>query len=326
MTFAWPWMLLSLGVLPLLVAAYRRLLERRVARRAELAALGLVAPPPGGRARSAGPVLFLVALALLLAGLARPQATVAQPRREGTVILAFDTSASMSATDLAPTRMRAAKAAARVFVDEQPAAVRIGVVAFGGNGVITQRPTTDRAQVLDAIERLAPNGGTALARGLQTALTAIAGRAVRLDAPTEGSGAPGQDLGYFGSAAVILLSDGENTDGPDPVTAAELASAAGVRVYPVGLGSPAGTVLEIDGFQVQTALDEPLLRQIASTTNGQYFAAADEQELTRVYRSIDLQWTVRGEEVEVTGLFAAGAAALLLIGAGLSLARSGRVI
>jgi Ca-activated chloride channel family protein len=181
--------------------------------------------------------------------------------------------------------------------------------------------------VVDAIDRLAPTGGTALGRGIQTSLSAIAGRTVQLDAPDEGGVEPqGPDVGYYGSAAVVLLSDGENTDGPDPQEAADLASTAGVKVYPIGLGSAAGTVLEIDGFQVATALDERTLRQIATTTNGEYFNAADEQSLAKVYGSIDLSWTVQGKKTEVTGLLAALAGLLLIAGAGLSLFWYGRVI
>ena len=328
MTFAWPWMLLSLGALPLLVLGYRRLLRRRAARRSELAALGLVAPGAvsSGRRRHVAPALFLAAVALLFIALARPEATIAQAHREGTVILAFDVSGSMAATDLAPSRIGAAKSAARAFVKRQPATVRVGVVAFSGSGLVTQQPTADRSRVLAAIDRLTPQGGTALARGLQTSLSAIVGKTVQLDAP-DGSVEPqGQDLGFHGSAAVILLSDGENTTGPDPIDVAELASTAGVRIYPIGLGSPEGTVLEINGFQVATALDEPLLRQIASTTDGRYFAAADEKALAKVYGSIDLAWTVEAEHVEITALLAAAAAVLLLLGAGLSLAWFGRAV
>ena len=149
---------------------------------------------------------------------------------------------------------------------------------------------------------------------------------MQLDPPSGSPEATGQNLGYYGSAAVILLSDGENTDGPDPLQAAELASTAGVRVYPIGLGSARGAVLQVDGFQVATALDEPLLRSIATTTDGRYFAAADAQALTKVYESIDLSWTVESRNIEVTALFAAAAAVLLLVAVGLSLARSGRVI
>jgi Ca-activated chloride channel family protein len=328
MTFAWPWMLLSLGAVPLLVLGYRRLLRRRAARRSELAALGLVAPgaASSGRRRHVPAALFLTAMTLLFVALARPEANLAQAHREGTVILAFDVSGSMAATDLAPSRIAAAKSAARAFVNRQPSSVRVGVVAFSASGLVTQQPTADRSRVLAAIDRLTPQGGTALARGLQTSLSAIAGKTVELNAPGGSVEPQGQDLGFHGSAAVILLSDGENTAGPDPIDVAEIASTAGVRIYPIGLGNPAGTVLEIDGFQVATALDEPLLRQIASTTDGRYFAAADKKSLTKVYSSINLARVVKSQHVEVTALLAAAAALLLLAGAGLSLAWFGRAV
>lgn len=327
MTFLWPWMLLGLFALPLLVSSYRGMLEVRAERRTELAALGLVAPGPArSRRRHVPPALFLGAFALLVLALARPEATVAEPRREGTVVLAFDTSSSMAATDLSPTRMAAAKATARTLVEKQPDSIRVGVVAFGETGLITQRPTTDRAEVLAAIDRLTPSGGTALSRGIQTSLSAVAGRTVQLDAGSSAPELTGPDLGYYGSASVILFSDGDNTGGPDPVEVAGMASTAGVKIYPVGLGTPEGAVLSIDGFQVATTLDEQLLRQIAATTDGRYFAATDEKALAEVYDSIDLSWTVRGEQLEVTGVLAALAGLLLVIGAALSLAWYGRVI
>jgi Ca-activated chloride channel homolog len=327
MTFVWPWLLLSLGAIPLLLTGYRRLLRRRAARRAQLAALGLVAAgSAAGRRGHLAPAFVLGALVLLFVALARPQATVAEPRREGTVVLAFDVSSSMGARDVEPSRMEAAKAAARAFVEKQPATIRLAVVAFGQSGVISRQPTDDHDAVLAAIDRLSPQGGTALGRGIQTSLSAIAGKTVQLDSPDASREAPGQNLGYYGSAAVILLSDGENTDGPDPLQAAELASTVGVRVYPIGLGSPSGTVVQVDGFQLATALDEPRLRRIATTTDGKYFAAGDAQALSGVYDSIDLSWTVESRHIEVTALFAAAAAVLLLLGVGLSLVRSGRVI
>jgi Ca-activated chloride channel family protein len=324
MTFRWPWMLPLLAALPLLVHRYRGLLRRRDARRAELAALGLVATGPPGR-RHLTPVLALLALVLLGVALARPEATVAETRRQGTVVLAFDVSGSMAATDLAPTRLEAAKAAARGFVEQQPATIRVGVVAFGDGGVITQRPTTDRAAVLAAIGRLTPQGGTGVGRGIQTALGAIAGRPVQLSRSGSSLEATGPDLGYFSSAAVVLLTDGENTAEPDPLAVAEVTSTAGVRVYPIGLGSPGGTVLEIDGFQVATALDEPLLRQIATTTGGAYFAAADQRRLTQVYRAIPLSFSIEPVHTEITALLALAAALLLMVGVVISVVRSGRV-
>lgn len=345
-TLAWPWMLLGLFAVPVLVAAYRRLLRARAERRTRMAELGLVTGPAvgmagdravgpaagpavgTGRRRHVAPVLFLASLVLLLIGLARPQASVAEPRREGIVVLAFDTSGSMAATDLAPSRMEAAKAAARTFVQSQPAQIRIGVVSFGDNGVITQQPTTDRAEVTAAIDQLTPGGGTAIGRGLQSALSAIVGRPV-LVAQDEATGsveAQGEDLGYTRSAAVVLLSDGENTSDPEPGPLAELASTAGVRIYPIGLGSAAGTVIDVGGFKVATALDEAALQELAEVTDGRYFAAADEQQLQQVYSSIDLRWTVVTRPLEITGLFAGAAALVLLLGAGLSWRWFGRVI
>jgi Ca-activated chloride channel homolog len=329
MIFAWPWMLLALVAVPLVVLWYRRLQRERAERRARLASLGLVAARAerSGWRRRLPPVLLLLALVVLVAGLARPEATVPQPRREGTVILAFDVSASMAAKDLEPNRIDAAKAAARTFVQKQPSTVRVGVVAFSGSGLVTQEPTTDKATVVAAIDRLTPQGGTDLASGLQTSLSSIVGRPVLVDSgPVNPLEPRGPDLGYHGSAAVILLSDGENTAGRDPLDVADIASGAGVKVYPIGLGKPEGTVLELDGFQVATRLDEPLLREIATRTDGKYFAATDEQALAQVYDSIALAWTVADEHIELTGLFAAVAGLLLLVGVGLSFVWFGRAV
>lgn len=327
MTFAWPWMLLALMAVPVAAVAHRRLGRRREARRSVLAELGLVAPQPRpGRRRVVVTSLFLSAVALLAVAMARPQATVAEPRREGTVVLAFDVSTSMAAKDLKPTRLEAAKQAARSFVHQQPGSIRLAVVAFGESGLVAQQPTLDRGQVLAAIDRLQPQGGTSVGRGILTSLSAIAGRAVTAPTSSETGGPSDDGLGYYGSAAVVLLSDGENTDDPDPRELADLASSAGVRIYPIGLGSPRGTVLQVDGFMIATELHEDVLRQIAQTTNGRYFSAADTAGLTKVYDSIDLTWTAHAEQREVTSLFATAAVLLLLLGAGASILWFGRVV
>jgi Ca-activated chloride channel family protein len=328
MTFQWPQLLLGLFAVPVLVLAYRSQLRRRERGRARLAAEGLVAASAvrPDRWRHVAPLLLLAALTLLLASLARPAATVAEPRREGTVILAFDVSTSMAAKDLAPTRLDAAKAAARAFVARQPSTIRLGVVAFGDSAVISQQPTNDRTEVLAAVDRLTPQGGTALGRGIVSSISAIAGKPISVDETGQDGTAGGEDIGYYGSSAVVLLSDGENTTEPDPLVLAELASTAGVRIYPIGLGSPQGTVLDVDGFQVSTRLDEATLRQIAETTDGTYYAASDSTALSRIYNDIDLTWTARTQQREITSWFAGGAAVLLLLGAGVSVVRSGRVV
>jgi Ca-activated chloride channel homolog len=327
MSLTWPWMLLSLVAVPLLVLAYRAQLRRREQRRNELARIALVTVGPAvrDRLRHVPAVLLLGALTLLLVSLARPTATVAEPRREGTVVLAFDVSTSMAAKDVSPTRLDAAKAAARSFVARQPASIRLGVVAFGDSAVVSQQPTDNRGQVLAAIDRLSPQGGTALGRGIASALGAIAGKPLRLDEGAQ-DGPDGADIGYYRSAAVVLLSDGENTTRPDPLELADLASSAGVRIYPIGVGSPQGTVLEVDGFQISTALDEATLKQIAKTTDGTYYSASDTASLAKVYDSVDLAWTTRSARHEVTSWFAAAAALLLLVGVGLSIVRTGSVV
>jgi Ca-activated chloride channel family protein len=328
MSFEWPLLLWLLVTVPLLVVAYRRQLRRAQERRDRLAASGIVAAGAGrpDRLRHVAPLLLLGALTLLLVSLARPTATVAEPRREGTIVLAFDVSNSMAAKDVSPTRLEAAKAAAKDFAAKQPPSIRLGVVAFGDSAVITQRPTDDRTAVRAAIDRLRPEGGTALGRGIAASLSAIAGRTITVDEGTAEGGLDDADIGYYGSSAVVLLSDGENTTDPDPQVLAELASTAGVRIHTIGLGSPQGAVLDVDGFQISTRLDEQTLTQIADTTDGSYHAADDAAGLHKAYESIDLAWTARTEQREVTSWFAAAAALLLLGGAGTSVLRSGRVI
>jgi len=328
MTFAWPWMLLALAAVPAVLIRHRQLLRRRALRRADLAALGLVAPAPRGQegARHLAPALLVAALTFMLLALARPTASVAEPRREGTVILAFDVSTSMAATDVQPTRLDSAKAAARGFVEKQPSWTRMGVVAFGGSGLVAQQPTTDKGEVLAAVNRLAPQGNTAIGSGILTSLSAIAGKVITVGTQSDAGNAQDTPIGYYGGTAIVLLSDGENTNGPDPLDLADLASAAGVRIYPVGLGSAAGTVLQVDGFSIATALDEDTLKAIAQTTGGTYYAAADAGTLAQVYDSIELTWTSRTVPHEVTSLVAALASLLLLAGAAVSVLRSGRVI
>ncbi|WP_076263870.1 vWA domain-containing protein [Intrasporangium flavum] len=326
MTLTWPWMLVGLAVLPVLVVAYRRLLDGRAARVRAMAAEGFVVVERRDRLRHLGPALLLAALALLVAALTRPVAAVAEPHREGTVVLAFDVSNSMAAADLKPTRLEAAKSAARSFVAKQPASVRIAVVAFGGSGVVTQRPTDDRTAVLAAIARLTPQSDTSLAGGILGGLSAIAGRPVHAPSDTENGAADETPIGYYGGTAIVLLTDGENTSGTDPQELADLASAAGVRIDPVGLGTPAGTVIEVDGFSIATALDETVLRQIADTTGGTYRRASDVATLAAVYDSIQLQWTTRSVPHEITSLVAGVAALLLLAGAGVTVLRQGRVV
>jgi Ca-activated chloride channel homolog len=329
MSFLWPAMLVLLLGVPFVVAGYLSLMRRRAARTEALAAQGFVPNASARRLRRARHIpaaLFIGALVILLVAFARPEVSVGLPHREGTVILAFDISNSMLAEDLQPTRMDAAKAAAKEFVNAQPGSIKIGIVAFNNGALITQQPTTVRADTLAAIGRLEPTGATSLGQGLFTSLSAIAGHPLSLPPNATDDDIANVDIGYFGSAAIVLLSDGENTSGPDAVTVAELASTAGVHIYPIGIGSPQGTVVTIDGFSVATALDEQELTQIASVSNGKYYNAQDTQSLTQVYKNIDLRTVTDPKQTEVTALFAGISTLLLLVGGALSMLWFGRLI
>ncbi len=330
MSFIWPWMLPTLLLIPLFVWGYGRLRWRRQQAMAVWGPLGVVQNSAGTnlKRRRHGPMLFfLIGFTLLLFSLARPEMILELPRVAGTVILAFDVSNSMAADDLEPTRMEAAKEAARAFVEQQPGTIQIGVVAFSNGGLVVQPPTDDQTAVLDTINRLTPQGATSLGQGIFSALNAIAGEAIALDLDLEAleEGSPLPDIGYYPSAVVLLLTDGENTNNPDPFEVAQLAAQAGVRIYPVGIGSAEGTVLELEGFNILTQLDETVLQQIASTTNGAYYHAADEESLQEIYQNVDLQLTVSGEKMEVTAVFAGLSVLFFLVGAALALLWFGRM-
>ena len=312
-----------------MVVAYAWMVRRRGRRAAQLASEGLVPTTGSAHARwrrHVPFVLFAAALALLCFGLARPTVILALPQREGTVILAFDVSNSMRATDLQPTRLEAAKTAVKAFVEQQPRTIRIGVVSFGDSAVTVLKPTDVKLDVLAAIERLSAGGGTSLGQGLFTSLGAIAGKPIQVDESALESDAGELDIGFFGSSAIVVLSDGENTARPDPLAIAEAASTAGVRVHTIGVGTREGTVVAIDGFSVATALDETLLQKIADVTDGRYQQAGDAAALKSVYSSIDLEFKNVEKPREVTALFAGAGGLLLALGSIFSIAWFGRVI
>jgi Ca-activated chloride channel family protein len=328
MSLASPWMLLALALVPCLVVAYWWMLRRRAERTARLASEGLVTTGAGRvRWRRHIPfALFALALALVFFGLARPTVSLAVPDREGTVVLAFDVSNSMRAADLEPTRMEAAKKAALAFVEQQPRTIKIGVVAFGDSAVTVLRPSNVKEDVVAAIERLSSGGGTSLGQGLFASLRAIAGKPLTIDQSALDSEAGAVDVGFFGSSAIVLLSDGENTSRPDPLDIAKVASTAGVPVHTIGLGTKQGTVIEVEGFNIATALDEELLEEIADVTDGTYNQAADAAALAKIYDSIDLEFNSVKKPREVTALFAAAGGLLLAVGSLLSIVWFGRVI
>jgi Ca-activated chloride channel family protein len=317
-------MLFSLIVIPLFIVVYLLLQRRRKRLTANYGNLGLA---PGAKERQPGQrrhipvVFFLLGLTILAVALARPQAVVALPKQEGTVILAFDVSGSMAADDIKPTRMEAAKAAATDFVKHQPLYVQTGVVAFSDTGFSIQVPTNDPSAVLAAIDRLAPQSGTSVGQGILASLNAIA---------AGGGGQPAEiysnllltptptptpvPQGTHTPAVIILLSDGENNENPNPLAAAQTAADRGVRIYTVGIGSPTGTTVHINGFSLHTQLDEATLQQVSQITGGTYYNAQSEQDLLKIYDHIDTQLMSKPEETELTALFAGASIFFMLIG------------
>jgi Ca-activated chloride channel family protein len=337
MSFIWPTLLLALLCVPLLVLLYLRIQARRRRFAANYGSLGIIHDAMGsgiGARRHVPATIFLAGITILLFSLARPQATLNVPRIEGTVMLTFDVSGSMAADDFKPTRMEAAKVAAGQFVENQPSGVSIGVVVFSDGGISVQAPTDNREETLATIDRLVPRRGTSIGNGILVALNAIvvdAGDPPILNtnstsadpaAPIDPVQAP---QGWYPSAVIVLLTDGENNQEPDPVTVAELAADLGVRVYTVGIGSPEGATLEVEGFTVHTSLDEPTLQYIASETGGAYYNAGNEEQLRQIYDDLEPKLSIKPEKIEMTSIFAGLGMIIFLVGGLLSLLWFGHV-
>jgi Ca-activated chloride channel family protein len=322
------WLLL---LVPLLAIIYILVQRRRFKYALRYASLSLFkeAIGQGPRIRRhIPPILFLIALAAMVLALARPTAVVTLPSQQATVILTLDISGSMRAEDLEPNRMGAAKSAARLFIEKQPRHVRIGVVSFSGSASVVQAPTTDREEVLASIDRLTPQRRTAVGSGIFTSLEAIfeeqgsAPEPISRDpfSPYELAPAPKPlPPGTYSHAVIILLSDGESNTGPPPLEVAELAADRGVRVYTVGLGSPEGTILSIEGWSRRVRLDEVTLKGIAQKTDARYFKADSETDLRDIYENLSTQLVMETEETELTAGFTALAAVFLLVAGFLSL-------
>jgi Ca-activated chloride channel family protein len=355
MSFIWPPLLLAVLLVPLGVWAARRIDERRRDRLSTLgstpgrgagaagaSAAGAAAsaanastprrPASRGRVADAIPAALVIGAFLLFAvALARPEATLALPRVEGTVVLTFDVSASMAADDVSPTRMDVAKAAAKSIVEQQPPGVVVGVVAFSDAGLSVLPPTSEQGSILQAIERLAPSRGTSLGQGILASLNAI--NQAKSDTPpsyySNRSAAPTPQPapvapGSQSDTEIVVLSDGENNENPDPAAAAMIAATQGIRVMTIGVGTTAGTTLDLDGFRVQTALDENLLKQVAALTKGTYQPAASLNP-NAVYDQLAERLVARDEHIEITALVAGLGLVLLVAGVAVSLARTGRL-
>ena len=320
MTFQAPLLLGLLAVVPLVAVVYvlsQRRAKKFAVRYTNVDVLLAVA----GRSwtRHLPALLALLALAALLIALARPQRTVAAERREATVMLVFDTSGSMLATDVQPSRLAAAQAAGNAFVAAVPDEFRIGVVGFGSAAQQLTEPTTDHARVKTTISSLQVAGATAMGDALKLAINSA-----RVPIP-DGLGGERRL-----PAAVVLLGDGSSTRGEDPIDVVQQTKKFKIPVYTVALGSQNGTLTHTDPNTgaVNTEKVPPdllTLQDIARETGGQFFATADARKLAAVYRNLGTRLTKTKEKQQVTSAFAGGAIVLLLAGAGLGLARGGRL-
>ena len=348
LTFLWPQFLWLLVLVPLLVLGYWWLLRRKRKLAVRYASLAMVRDAMGAGQRlrrHVPPALFIVSLALMIVAIARPQAVLMLPSQHETIILAMDVSGSMRAADVEPNRLAAAQAAGRAFVNDLPTFTRVGIVSFAGTAAVVQPPTRNKDDILAAIDRFQLQRGTAVGAGILVSLKLIfpdvefdlrswnpriddkkAGPIDRAQKRNEKDAFKPVPPGSYSSAAIILLTDGQTTTGPDPIESARIASERGVRVYTVGIGTEKGEMIGAEGWSMRVRLDEASLKQIANITQGEYFYAGTAGDLKKVYESLNSKLVFEQRQTEITALFAA-AAALFAVGAAvLSMLWFGRIM
>jgi Ca-activated chloride channel homolog len=351
MTVLWPELLWSLVAVPLLVWLYFWTLRRKKRLALRYASLSMVRDAMSASyriRRHIPPLLFLLALTVMLLAMARPAAVVTLPSKHETVILAMDVSGSMRAADVKPSRIEAAQVAARGFIADQPSSARIGIVAFAATASIVQQPTQNREDLVAAIDRFQLQRGTAIGSGILMALKAIfpdaefdlrsnnpRGDATRdsrrgspLDSPQNGGKAVPDKVppGSYPNAAIILLTDGQTTAGPDPLEAARVAADRGVRIFTVGVGTVNGEIIGAEGWSMRVRLDEETLKTIANLTRGEYFYAGTAPDLKKVYEALNTRLVMEKKQTEITAIFAAVATVLAVLAAFLSLVWFNRLL
>jgi Ca-activated chloride channel family protein len=349
MSFLSPEFLVGLALVPALVAAYAWILRRRRPAAVRYSSLALVhaAGPGSSRVRRHLPfALFALALAGLAIGLARPAAIVAVPSGQATVILAIDVSRSMCSTDIEPSRLEVAQAAAAAFIERQGSDRQIGIVAFAGFGEVVQAPTADQEVLLDAVRNLTTGRRTAIGSAILESIDAIAEvdpsvpKSVTESSPTAPAPRP---PGAYVPHIVILLTDGANNAGPEPVEAAQQAVDRGVRVYTIGFGTETpgesfgrcrpnvignepfggfGGGFGGGGGGFRRGIDEETLKAVAELTDGEYYSAESAGELHAVFEALPTYLILKHEVVEITVFFAAFGA--LLAGLAILLAQAWR--
>ena len=346
MNFLWPQFLWLLLALPALVLLYVWLIRRKKKLALRYASLSIVREAMGAGQtvrRHIPPFLFLLALTAMLIAAARPMAVVVLPSNQQTIILAMDVSGSMRAADVQPNRLVAAQEAAKSFLKELPRTVKVGIVAFAGSAQVAQLPTTNRDDLVTAIDSFQLQRATATGNAIVVSLATLfpdAGIDISDFAPKSrqtgvaidraGKPPPKEFTpvapGSYTSAAIIMLTDGQRTTGVDPLDAAKVAAERGVRVYTVGIGTVDGETIGFEGWSMRVRLDEETLKAIANKTSAEYFYAGTANDLKKVYNTLSSRLTVEKKETEISALFAMGAAALALLSAGLSLLWFNRIL
>lgn len=346
MTFIWPnafWLLL---ILPVLVFAYLRGAGKKTRLAARFPALFRASKGWRAAVRRHLPAgLFLVALVLLIVAMARPAAVITLASQRGTLILAMDVSGSMRADDVNPTRITAAQRAAKEFVKERPRSVRIGLVAFSGGAFLVQSPTTNNIALDQAIDSLRPERMTAIGSAVLTSLQTIfpdqhfdsmlpgfggdefwSGTPLNPNPVKQPKRPPPVEPGSYRSAAIILMTDGKSTMGPDPIDAARIAADYGVRVFTIGFGTANGRIRMWGGRTMRVRLDEATLKKMAQITHAQYFHAKSETELAQIYKQLNTKLQAETQLQEISVFFVMAATLFAAISAFLSLLWHGRIL
>jgi Ca-activated chloride channel family protein len=320
-SFAAPFVLVALAAIPVLIVLYGGVQRDRRRAASAFAAPALAAsvlPRRPGWRRHAPMLVVLIAIAALVLAAAKPQRSVAVPVERASIMLVTDVSGSMQATDVRPTRLEAARAAARRFVSKVPKGVNVGVMALSSKPRVLASPTRDRDAVNAALDQLTPRGGTGTGEAIQAA-TRILNRA-----PGVGAKRP--------PAAIVLISDGSSTGSIDPVAAAQAARKMRIPIYTVALGTAQGTITVprpggAGGTETRTVPPDPQsLSEIARASGGQAYTAANADKLKDVYERLGSLLGTKKEKREITAGFAGGGLALLLLGAAMSLRWFGRLI
>lgn len=348
MRFLWPEMLLTLFLIPILAVGYLWLLRRRKRVAVIAPDLSVIRMAQAGQRtyrRHIPPVLCLAAIACGLIGAAGPSARVTLPADYTTLILTMDISRSMLAEDIPPNRSKASQEAVKTFIQGLPQNVRLGLVTFAGTAQRAHAITDNRQDVYDAIDRFQLQRGTATGSGLLLALdmllpeagiklessvygwetsaaqdkqrdqTIVAGSSRTFSQVDQASGPPGS----YRSGAVVLLSDGRRTVGPDPIEAARVAARLGVRVHTVAFGTPEGFIPGFEGLSFYARVDEETLRQMAQITHGEFFRATNATDLQGIYEHLATRIRLERQDTQIGALFAVASILLVLIAIGSSL-------